>query len=448
MQVAPSRAMSAAQDLVIALERHKALTLMLGCWKRVAEESQRHRREALFDAMAQQIQGAKRRFAAFEAMSAHALEVSGETALLQLVAHLWRSAVGLARERRGREALADWSHTLRETALYSCWAARAFIAWSRARGEPMPVAEKQAEDGEATPPGESTSNWTTEAPKALSDDLQLEDQAELETTMQPSQKNCENHAQKTLHRQSLQRRHSHHSLPAPGSSSGSHVVGAGGSLRVACGGFPSPRSVAVSQSACVAQTCFGDRAQLRTAAGSMSVPHGGCQSACELGHGASWQPALLVGRNPREASPRAASPPPSLAVALDVADAPTNGNHASRSVLPRTGRQPLVAREAPAEAPGPEPKKQLPRGPERFFYDSTTYTGCARFGGPSVVDKENVVANTAGRAKGNLAHSLAGSPRIVHQTAGVVTESTPANGGACQASLVTPSSRRRVVLLR
>merc|ERR1711920_1066530 len=29
----------------------------------------------------------------------------------------------------------------------------------------------------------------------------------------------------------------------------------------------------------------------------------------------------------------------------------------------------------------------LPRGPERFFYDTARYTGCARYGGPSVVDK-------------------------------------------------------------
>lgn len=28
-----------------------------------------------------------------------------------------------------------------------------------------------------------------------------------------------------------------------------------------------------------------------------------------------------------------------------------------------------------------------PRGPERFFYDTATYTGCARYGGPTVIDR-------------------------------------------------------------
>mmetsp|Transcript_82833 Transcript_82833/g.130512 ORF Transcript_82833/g.130512 Transcript_82833/m.130512 type:complete len:453 (-) Transcript_82833:72-1430(-) len=33
-----------------------------------------------------------------------------------------------------------------------------------------------------------------------------------------------------------------------------------------------------------------------------------------------------------------------------------------------------------------EPKRL--KGPERFFYDTSSYTGCARFGGPTVVDKK------------------------------------------------------------
>uniref|UniRef100_A0A7S1EV25 Uncharacterized protein n=1 Tax=Noctiluca scintillans TaxID=2966 RepID=A0A7S1EV25_NOCSC len=32
---------------------------------------------------------------------------------------------------------------------------------------------------------------------------------------------------------------------------------------------------------------------------------------------------------------------------------------------------------------------RLARGPERFFYDTSSYTGCARYGGPSVVDRSN-----------------------------------------------------------
>ena len=35
------------------------------------------------------------------------------------------------------------------------------------------------------------------------------------------------------------------------------------------------------------------------------------------------------------------------------------------------------------------------RGPERFFYDTSSYTGCARYGGPMIIDKKE---NTAGPA--------------------------------------------------
>lgn len=40
-------------------------------------------------------------------------------------------------------------------------------------------------------------------------------------------------------------------------------------------------------------------------------------------------------------------------------------------------------------SPAAEASKRTMRGPERFFYDTSCYTGCARFGGPKVVDKEN-----------------------------------------------------------
>lgn len=55
------------------------------------------------------------------------------------------------------------------------------------------------------------------------------------------------------------------------------------------------------------------------------------------------------------------------------------------------GRQPLAERSSPNAScalDGEAVKKQL-KGPERFFYDTSGYTGCARFGGPAIVDKEN-----------------------------------------------------------
>lgn len=47
----------------------------------------------------------------------------------------------------------------------------------------------------------------------------------------------------------------------------------------------------------------------------------------------------------------------------------------------------------------PEKQQAQCKGPERFFYDTTSYTGCARFGGPTVVDRtrrRSLRTNTAG----------------------------------------------------
>lgn len=71
------------------------------------------------------------------------------------------------------------------------------------------------------------------------------------------------------------------------------------------------------------------------------------------------------------------------------------------------GRQPL----APQLTNGScttigESVKKL-KGPERFFYDTSGYTGCARFGGPAVVDKENRAAErpSGRRATPNRRHA-------------------------------------------
>lgn len=371
---ATSRALAAALRLADELARHRDLSLLVRCWRRAAEDSQRQRREALFDAMAQQVEAVKRRCSAFEALSARCVEASDGPAVLQLVTLSWRCMARSAREQRGLEALASWSSRHREAALHSWWAARAFAAWARGGDEAAPAAVG-AEHSGAAPSDEPGGNWTTEASKLPYDDLRLEDQAGPDGKMQLAQKDIANPAHKTLRRpSSLQRRHSHHSLgPPPGSLQRSGIVG--GSLNVPCGGLLSPRCGATGYPTCAAQTGAADRGGFRAAPGSMSVPYGGCWAGCQT--------------------------------------------------------------------PAPEPKKSLPRGPERFFYDSTTYTGCARFGGPSVVDKENVAGAAAGRAKASPAYPPASSPRIAPQTA-----STSSLGGACQAPAPTPGTRRRMLLLR
>jgi len=98
----------------------------------------------------------------------------------------------------------------------------------------------------------------------------------------------------------------------------------------------------------------------------------------------------------------------------------------------RQARQPFAAREtAGAEAINADAKKPLPKGPERFFYDTRSYTGCARFGGPTVVDKENLVM--ASRTRGTTWPLLTG-----HQD-GVTTSATDAALPAAS-SANTPSA--------
>jgi hypothetical protein len=78
------------------------------------------------------------------------------------------------------------------------------------------------------------------------------------------------------------------------------------------------------------------------------------------------------------------------------------------------------------------------KGPERFFYDTSSYTGCARFGGAQVIDKEN-------RAK---AQRL----QVMNMTAPQATEkenrsmaqrSQVQNGMASSTSLGTQNARGR-----
>mmetsp|Transcript_22977 Transcript_22977/g.42271 ORF Transcript_22977/g.42271 Transcript_22977/m.42271 type:complete len:287 (-) Transcript_22977:43-903(-) len=49
---------------------------------------------------------------------------------------------------------------------------------------------------------------------------------------------------------------------------------------------------------------------------------------------------------------------------------------------------PKASAQHSSEAEVESAKRHL-RGPEKFFYDRSGYTGCARFGGPCIVDKEN-----------------------------------------------------------
>mmetsp|Transcript_32102 Transcript_32102/g.75024 ORF Transcript_32102/g.75024 Transcript_32102/m.75024 type:complete len:483 (+) Transcript_32102:100-1548(+) len=82
----------------------------------------------------------------------------------------------------------------------------------------------------------------------------------------------------------------------------------------------------------------------------------------------------------------------------DLCEKPAAGKPSGVAGFASFERQPLAsvaiqnARYTLADA---EDAKRM-RGPERFFYDTSSYTGCARYGGPMIVDKKE---NTSGPTK-------------------------------------------------
>lgn len=327
------------------------LTALVGSWRHIAEDSQRCRRENLFDAMSQQVQQAKTRCQAFEILSERSLQVldsSQNFILMQQLVSSWRIITLLA-------------HT--------------------ASTAPLPLLGHSCLD--IQPADDS------QAPVPVS----LARSGRLQRSMSDQ------------------------------------------------------RPFAAITQGDTSRHC-PDRSQ-RSPTGSMSVPHGGggvhqriytCQQ--ELGRDSSTD------RSRPQSPARAAF----CATATDIGT-----SHKSSSS--RAGRQPLTTREIATTEVGHEAKKPLPRGPERFFYDTTGYTGCARFGGPSVVDKpaagdkENMTYGGSSRVRGSLALPC-GSPKVVHRDCSPVAAPVHASGEAgppaasAQASTGTSAPRRRVVLLR
>lgn len=338
MEDKASRAVAAASRLVDSMERHRTLTLLMRSWRHVTEDSQKRRRENLFDAMGQQIQVAKLRCHALELLSERSfqvLEASQNPMLLQLVTSAWRR-----------------------------------------------VCERPQQDSCAS------TRWPSDV--------------------------------SICHKQ---RRHSHNPVPVSPFSSNA-VAG-------------------LSQGS-------GDCAQPRTLTGSMSVPHGGVADCCTQ-RSVSYQPelahlstSLIQGRSPRESSVDRACRLSTSAGYPDSTAYAGQRLHSSRS-----SRQILVPREVSImEAPGTEAKKPLPRGPERFFYDTTSYTGCARFGGASVMDKENLVSGS--RTKSSLTLPC-NSPKLMHHQTTVVSAAavevvppTCQTGAGQQTTAAAPVTRRRM----
>jgi len=97
----------------------------------------------------------------------------------------------------------------------------------------------------------------------------------------------------------------------------------------------------------------------------------------------------------------------------------------------------------PSEPSSPSPLAPLPRGPERFFYDKTRYTGCARFGGPSILDRR--LGQAASGAGGGSGERPAAALRQRQQPCGDLSRTL---GGVVTAARTgTLSSPRRPLSL-
>jgi len=414
------RALVAASRLANAVAWHKALAPLMDTWRRFTEERAKHRREQLFDSMGEQIRAAQLRCQMFEALSERSLQVieaSQNPFLLQGIISAWRTAAWLARDRHTRGPYESEESPL---------SAPASIPIAR-----MVTSPAVAVAGSQTPVGVVSMGVAAGGllPHRVGGSLQV-----------PSGGSW---------------------VPSGGSLRASigHV---GGSLQVppgGLGGYPK---------------CGGatDCAQMRSYTGSVSVPHGGPMlsytGSVSVPHGGglagshqrslSCQQTELGAGSPRimmrTCSPlervRPASPlrATSSTVPCDAtAAAASQLGHQPRGSTPmRTSRQPLAAREViSVEASATQSKKPVPRGPERFFYDSTTYTGCVRNGGATVVDKENLAAILRAKAAKGEVWSIQQS---VPGSVGKIVNPTAIASFAAGSVDAMASAKRRMVPLR
>merc|ERR1719215_863639 len=101
--------------------------------------------------------------------------------------------------------------------------------------------------------------------------------------------------------------------------------------------------------------------------------------------------------------------------------------------------QPTLGGGAPCRRPSHH------RGPERFYYDRSSYTGCARYGGPSIDGKENgpaVLRPNLNRSAGRPTIHASGSATVQQPTV-VVSQQQLCGPPAGAASV-----RRRAALPR
>eukprot|EP00927_Polykrikos_kofoidii_P049239 TRINITY_DN43325_c0_g1_i1.p1 TRINITY_DN43325_c0_g1~~TRINITY_DN43325_c0_g1_i1.p1 ORF type:complete len:543 (+),score=56.80 TRINITY_DN43325_c0_g1_i1:119-1630(+) len=385
--------------LIERLTRTELTAKIVAAWARATEDGRQRRREAFFDSMGQQMRAAKKTCVGFQIL------VSRQEPLRHTIA-LWRGFTQLACKTRSWISITNWAvgnDAANTSALSLCRALAAWRAYSRS--------DKDVGRRVSRPPfsgGVCSQQQPLSATSALT--------SSCFTPRQPS-------ARCVTRCSSTPRGGSSEAFPRGAKTTEvldhfGDVTGVTGSetLRPQVRRALSARSElgAARQRRCGLErlnSCIGDvfLERRRSESGQLGQD-GGVDDGSASGHcqNRDFTPPMPPPRmRPPDMTPRATLVQESEGGVIVVGDTSPryNGDRgvngaASLRLLHGTSVEDLppakctpincvegstVARIPPQRHGGTE--SQMPRGPERFFYDVASYTGCARYGGPAVVDR-------------------------------------------------------------
>jgi len=421
--VLPTRTRPATQRVLAALrkrlhsvDRCEAVRPVLGAWRSIAEDSRRRRAEALFDAMSAQVQAAKLRCKRAEFGYVHAaaaFERYEEVALRITVISCWRDVARRRRERWRLCTAVDRAGTLWTPSLVTQRVLLALTAW-------------QCECYR-----QSRSRYAAEAMDYSSDCFR---------TCSPDTLGASRSF--VSMEVSSQRRDRLGTARSP--SSARFVVPSPGDCMESIGGQR-------QQSFSYCPVARGDRVRsprwtvCSTESALSSVPTAAAQLPV---HDCAEPSPLTAGTSSSTACHRPLRRQPSLDSSKRMIRSQSSADCGTASVFSHgpmaaadwrvVGGAQAVDRDAPMPTAATDvlaAESRRAKGPERFFYDISGYTGCARFGGPSVVDKEN--------RSGNLRANRSGTLGCASARTGIVSQQAGAPG-----VVVAAAARRKAVMTR
>lgn len=443
-------------------------------WRLSLQDAQQGRREALFDAMSSQVQAARVAAAAAEQRCEKLqgmLSKSREGALQEDFFAAWLDALQLARDRRGAAELLGRATRRSQAVLFEAALVQILFVWQHAAAA---AASRSVSQLLLPIPGyRSSPHLAQRLVNATSVGVMVD--CLLEDLALRSPQSIRSPLRRPESANSRNQQASQGTCRPESASSRSRQPCAAGRAESANSRSQLQGQAAVVGNACASPTRACRRppdVQVNTALSrwtplhpssrlSASVPHlpgGACcdrsESPSLQSPGRLWRartsavelgaPSVAASTANLPSSPSAARPPPAPSSA--PAPAPAPGQRSPLADVSRQQSAPLILgvvagdgkasvlmAAPPASAGG---RRNSMRGPERFYYDKSSYTGCARFGGPSLADgKENGPASLR--------------PNLNRPTGKPVLGGS-VSGGSVSSQVGPPGAavRRRAVLLR